>query len=88
MTICYLLDTTDDMQSKWQMSIIEDEPVDNAELLGLGKFAETIFTFLTSENLISPLAIAINGEWGSGKTSLRRFEKIGEYQKYLHRSIF
>jgi hypothetical protein len=49
-----------------------DDPTDNANLLGFGVFVETMSNFLLSPSLISPLVIAINGEWGSGKTSLIR----------------
>lgn len=48
----------------------KDEPVDNATLLGARKMVSTLTEFLTSNDLISPLVIAVNGEWGSGKTSL------------------
>jgi len=48
----------------------KDEPVDNATLLGAGKMVSTLADFLASKDLISPLVIAVNGEWGSGKTSL------------------
>jgi hypothetical protein len=74
--------TQNDISSNWNISVIEDEPISNAELLGLGKVVEMLFNFLTSEGLVSPLAIAINGAWGSGKTSLiktvqKRLEKNG-----------
>lgn len=60
-----------------------DEPIDNAILLGLGDVIETLDKFLSSTNLIAPLAIAVNGEWGSGKTSLIRTlkNKLSSNQK-------
>lgn len=49
---------------------VRDEPIDDAFLLGADKVVNTLFGFLTSESIISPLVISVVGEWGSGKTSL------------------
>jgi hypothetical protein len=49
---------------------VKDEPIDNAKLLGLQNIVEILTRFLTSDTLVSPLVIALNGEWGTGKTSL------------------
>jgi predicted KAP-like P-loop ATPase len=57
------------MSSEWSINPLQDEPICDAKLLGLEKTVEALYNFLSSESLITPLAIAINGEWGSGKTS-------------------
>ena len=59
-------------KEQWQIKPIKDEPIDNASLLGLGEVVETLYKFLHSDNLIAPLAIAVNGERGAGKTTLIR----------------
>ena len=59
-------------KEQWQIKPIKDEPIDDASLLGLGEVVETLYKFLHSDNLIAPLAIAVNGEWGAGKTTLIR----------------
>jgi predicted KAP-like P-loop ATPase len=47
-----------------------DEPIDNATLLGSKDFLEIFSRYLASDTLVSPLVIAITGEWGTGKTSV------------------
>ncbi len=54
----------------WELSPIADEPVNDATLLGLGERIDALYRFLYSHDIITPSVIAINGEWGSGKTSL------------------
>jgi predicted KAP-like P-loop ATPase len=58
------------MSSEWKLTPVRDEPIDDVKLLGLENTVEILTRFLSSNTLISPLVIAINGEWGSGKTSL------------------
>jgi predicted KAP-like P-loop ATPase len=64
------------MSSDWSINPLLDEPIHDAKLLGLEKTVEALYNFLSSKSLITPLAIAINGEWGSGKTSLINTLKI------------
>ncbi|MDE1862845.1 MAG: hypothetical protein KGI33_08030 [Thaumarchaeota archaeon] len=47
-----------------------DIPEENAELLGHDKIVNNLKNFLESDNMATPLSIAIHGEWGSGKTSI------------------
>jgi predicted KAP-like P-loop ATPase len=58
------------MSSDWSVNLLQDEPIRDTKLWGLEKTVEALYNFLSSESMITPLAIAINGEWGSGKTSL------------------
>lgn len=48
---------------------IIDSPLDNSgkDLLGVGDYVDALSDFLSSANM--PTTIAIQGEWGSGKTS-------------------
>lgn len=47
-----------------------DEPLENAdeECLGVGEYSNALATFITHCN--TPLTIAIQGDWGTGKTSM------------------
>jgi len=47
-----------------------DTPINDATLLGHDKVVNNIFKFTTSEDAITPLSIALHGDWGSGKTSI------------------
>jgi len=49
-----------------------DKPVNDAKLLGHDKLIENLKKFIESSDMITPLSIAIHGDWGSGKTSIMR----------------
>ena len=49
-----------------------DKPVSEAVLLGHDEIVKTLKRFLESDSMITPLSIAIHGDWGSGKTSVMR----------------
>jgi|GEM_PF-4735075 len=56
---------------------IADKPLEpgDPDALGLGTIAAGLAFFLRNEKTKPPLAIAINGRWGSGKTSLMNLLK-------------
>lgn len=67
----------------FKINPIREIPVNNAKLLGHEKIVENLKIFLESENMITPLSIAIHGEWGSGKTSIMKtLEKNLDERKY------
>lgn len=49
-----------------------DKPFDNAKLLGHDTIVSNLKNFLESGDMITPLTMAIHGDWGSGKTSIMR----------------
>lgn len=51
---------------------LDDEPIeDEAKMqFGFDKLADRLATFIADKRTITPFAVAINGDWGSGKTSL------------------
>jgi hypothetical protein len=57
--------------------VIADKPLEPGEpdALGLNKIAAGLSFFLRNQKTKPPLAIAINGRWGSGKTSLMNLLK-------------
>ena len=64
------MNSANNHSSEFIIKTLKDEPIDDAKLLGVKETANTLYSFLVSDTLISPLVIAVNGEWGSGKTSL------------------
>ena len=46
----------------------EPNPESSEDLLGLEKYSTALSTFIADTN--TPMTIGIQGEWGSGKTSL------------------
>lgn len=53
-----------------KLSLYADEPDRISETFEFRRFAEQLADLLLEENLHTPYSIAIDGEWGSGKTSL------------------
>ncbi len=56
----------------FQINPITDIPHEDAKLLGHERIVTNLKTFLEKDNMITPLSIAIHGDWGSGKTSIMR----------------
>jgi len=56
----------------FKINPISDTPTEKAKLLGHDKIVKNLINFLELPNLITPLTIAINGDWGSGKTSIMK----------------
>ena len=55
-----------------RIRIHNDSPVDRSRHFGFSVYAETFAKMIADQSNQSPLTIAINGAWGSGKTSLMR----------------
>ncbi len=53
-----------------RIQIHNDSPADRSELFGFSVYAETFAKLIADRANKTPLTVAINGEWGSGKTSL------------------
>lgn len=56
--------------TRFKIPISHDKPIDEAVLLGHDEIVSALKRFLESNDMITPLSIAINGDWGSGKTSV------------------
>ena len=52
------------------ITTIPDDPISDATLFGFDKKSQDLVNFLTSDKTITPIVIAIHGEWGSGKSTL------------------
>lgn len=57
---------------RFQVNPLHDKPVSEAVLLGHDEIVKALKNFLESNSMITPLSIAIHGDWGSGKTSVMR----------------
>ena len=60
-----------------QTSLFNDLPVDKYDeaQFDFPTYADALAGIIASKNTQTPLTIGINGEWGSGKTSLMRLIK-------------
>jgi len=54
----------------FSLTPISDDPENEAKLFGFDELSDKLTEFTTSDRTITPFVIAINGEWGSGKSSL------------------
>ena len=54
------------------MKIFSDSPIDNAKHFNFDDYVETIHNIIVYSEISTPLSIAINGKWGSGKSSLMK----------------
>lgn len=66
-----------------EISTVSDEPIDNATLFDFDKKSDELVEFLTSENTGTPYVIALDGSWGSGKSTfiLTTKRKLEESKK-------
>jgi len=58
--------------TRFEIRPVLDAPISTAQLLGHSNIIENLRKFLESDNMITPLSIAVHGDWGSGKTSLMK----------------
>jgi predicted KAP-like P-loop ATPase len=52
------------------LSLYDDEPDTNSDFFSYPNYSTQITSFLVDKATPTPYVIALNGEWGSGKTSL------------------
>jgi len=66
--------------------LLTDRPVhnDQADQLGLGVFADALADLIDRRATATPLTVAVNGSWGSGKTSLVKLveQRLGVLQDW------
>jgi len=61
---------------------IPDEPLGETKYLGISSTCNTIVDYIQSKIIVTPMSIAIHGQWGSGKTNLlKALEKQLDPQK-------
>jgi len=58
--------------TRFEIRPVLDAPISTAQLLGHSNIIQNLRKFLESDNMITPLSIAVHGDWGSGKTSLMK----------------
>jgi len=65
--------------------IHNDSPADRSEHFGFSVYAETFAKLIADKANQTPLTVAINGEWGSGKTSL--MSAIRDLLQHISRDV-
>ena len=72
------------------MSSVVDQPTEKREdeSLGTGLYAQSLFEFI--ENCQTPLTVGVQGEWGSGKTSILNMirERLGQKDQSNSQSYY
>lgn len=58
------------MSSEFKLKPVNDNPANDAKLLGHDTIVRTLKNFIESNDMISSSSIAIHGDWGTGKTSI------------------
>jgi len=58
--------------TRFEIRPVLDAPISTAQLLGHSNIVDNLKKFLESDSMITPLSIAVHGDWGSGKTSLMK----------------
>jgi len=53
-------------------TLLPDEVLDNAKEFGFEQYVKTITMMLSRRDVLTPITIAIHGDWGSGKSSLMK----------------
>lgn len=80
----------DGVEDKYYYSdILNDEPIEDGKLFNFEYNAQELTNLIMSE-LPTPFAILLNGEWGSGKTTLIKtaFAKFTETKPENWKSIY
>ena len=62
----------DNLKHTKRIRIHNDSPADRAHHFGFSAYAETLAKIVADQANRTPLTIAVNGAWGSGKTTLMR----------------
>ena len=64
------------------LKIFSDEPDTTSNCFNFGSYSDQLYDLIKNDIRDKSLAICLNGEWGSGKTSLLRsvFEKLEKEQ--------
>ncbi len=75
------------IDSHMDIRTIPDNPTDEAIFFGFGEKSNEMADFLISKNTITPIVIAIHGEWGSGKSSLLLTTKKKVDEKILQNNL-
>lgn len=58
-----------------QTRVLADQPISDAYMFNFSTYASLLASKIASKSVQTPLVIGVNGQWGSGKTSLLRTTK-------------
>jgi predicted KAP-like P-loop ATPase len=59
-------------QNPFEITPLDDNPINDARLLGHDTIVTTLKNFIESKHMISASSVAVDGDWGSGKTSIMK----------------